>query len=136
MKRSVSTWYERQPMKTLYVAHVQCRNISEHQKYQTTESLRSSVTLAHRPPYSLLSPSTSAIQFYYWRSATESFFVLLSGFSVWFPRILRKFWFFFLFIKRNLEALYFIVFFLVFGSSESLQVNVVKLAFEPKQGKM
>ena len=96
MKRSVSTWYEPKPMKTLYVAHVQCRNISEHQKYQTTESLQSSVTLAHRPPYSLLSPSTSAIQFYYWRSATESFFVPLSGFSVWFPRILRKFWFFFL----------------------------------------
>ena len=94
MKRSVSTWYEPQPMKTLYVAHVQCRNISEHQKYQTTESLRSSVTLAHRPPYSLLSPSTSAIQFYYWRSATESFFVLLSAFSVWFLRILRKFCFY------------------------------------------
>ena len=95
VKRNVLTWHEPQAMKTLYVAHVQCQNIIEHQKYQTTESLQLSMTLTHRPPYSLISPSSSPIQFYHWRFATESFFILLSGFSVWFSRILSKFWFFF-----------------------------------------
>ena len=83
------------------------------------------------PPFSFnLCDSVLLLEVRYWifLRSTQWFFCLVS------ENIEEVLVFFFK--KRNLEALHFIVFFLVFGSSESLQVNVVKLAFEPKQGKM